>query len=183
MQHNLLINGELVAGEGEMVPVFNPANGEVILEIAEATEARSTRRLRQRIGPLSAGARRRRKLARTLLKLAEAITDHAEALAKLESLNCGKPLHCVMNDELPAVADVFRFFAGAARCLPGMAAGNIWRAHLDDSPGSGWRGGLYRTVELSVNDGGVEAGAGAGSRQLRGHQTVRDYAADGAEAG
>jgi hypothetical protein len=66
MQHNLLINGELVAGEGEMVPVFNPANGEVILEIAEATEARSTRRLRRRIGPLSAGARRRRKPAPTL---------------------------------------------------------------------------------------------------------------------
>jgi aminobutyraldehyde dehydrogenase len=35
MQHNLLINGELVAGEGEMVPVFNPANGEVILQIAK----------------------------------------------------------------------------------------------------------------------------------------------------
>jgi aminobutyraldehyde dehydrogenase len=32
-----------------------------------------------------------------------------------------------MNDEMPAVADVFRFFAGAARCLPGMAAGSIWK--------------------------------------------------------
>ncbi len=33
-----------------------------------------------------------------------------------------------MNDELPAVADVFRFFAGAVRCLPGMAAGE-YRGH------------------------------------------------------
>ena len=39
MQHNLLINGKLVAGEGEVLPVFNPANGEAIIEIAEATEA------------------------------------------------------------------------------------------------------------------------------------------------
>lgn len=39
MQHNLLINGNLVAGEGEKVPVYNPATGEVILEIAEATAA------------------------------------------------------------------------------------------------------------------------------------------------
>ncbi len=39
MQHNLLINGKLVAGEGEKVPVYNPATGEVILEIAEATAA------------------------------------------------------------------------------------------------------------------------------------------------
>lgn len=30
MQHNLLINGKLVAGEGEKVPVYNPATGEVI---------------------------------------------------------------------------------------------------------------------------------------------------------
>ncbi|MCS6067769.1 hypothetical protein LNO81_15715 [Klebsiella variicola subsp. variicola] len=34
MQHNLLINGKLVAGEGEKVPVYNPATGDVILEIA-----------------------------------------------------------------------------------------------------------------------------------------------------
>ncbi len=40
MQHNLLINGKLVAGEGEKVPVYNPATGEVIPEIAEATAAR-----------------------------------------------------------------------------------------------------------------------------------------------
>ena len=29
----------------------------------------------------------------------------------------------MLNDEPPAVADVFRFFAGASRCLTGMAAG------------------------------------------------------------
>lgn len=37
MQNNLLINGKLVAGEGETVPVFNPATGEEILSIAEAS--------------------------------------------------------------------------------------------------------------------------------------------------
>jgi aminobutyraldehyde dehydrogenase len=35
----LLINGELVTGEGEKQPVFNPATGEVLLEIAEASAA------------------------------------------------------------------------------------------------------------------------------------------------
>ena len=34
MQHNLLINGKLVAGEGEKVPVYNPATGEVILDLS-----------------------------------------------------------------------------------------------------------------------------------------------------
>lgn len=37
MQHKLLINGELVSGEGEKQPVYNPATGEVLLEIAEAS--------------------------------------------------------------------------------------------------------------------------------------------------
>ena len=39
MQKHLLINGELVAGEGEKQPVYNPATGEVLLEIAEASAA------------------------------------------------------------------------------------------------------------------------------------------------
>ena len=37
MQHKLLINGELVRGEGEKQPVYNPATGDVLLEIAEAS--------------------------------------------------------------------------------------------------------------------------------------------------
>ncbi len=39
MQTQLLINGELVNGEGEKQPVYNPATGEVLLEIAEASAA------------------------------------------------------------------------------------------------------------------------------------------------
>lgn len=39
MQTQLLINGELVAGDGEKQPVYNPATGEVLLEIAEASAA------------------------------------------------------------------------------------------------------------------------------------------------
>lgn len=35
----------------------------------------------------------------------------------------------MLNDELPAVADVFRFFAGASRCLTGMAAGEYLAGH------------------------------------------------------
>ena len=37
MQHHLLINGELVAGEGETQPVYNPATGDVLLMLAEAS--------------------------------------------------------------------------------------------------------------------------------------------------
>ena len=39
MQTKLLINGHFVAGEGEKLDILNPSTGEVIGQIAEATEA------------------------------------------------------------------------------------------------------------------------------------------------
>jgi aminobutyraldehyde dehydrogenase len=50
----------------------------------------------------------------------------------------------------------------APPALPGLAAGEYLEGHLDDPPRSGGRGGLYRAVELSADDGGLEAGPGAG---------------------
>ncbi|STV90550.1 4-aminobutyraldehyde dehydrogenase [Klebsiella michiganensis] len=130
MQNNLLINGKLVAGEGETVPVFNPATGEEILSIAEATATQVDAAVEAADRAFVSWSQTTPKFrAECLLSLADVITEHAQALAELESLNCGKPLHCVVNDELPAVADVFRFFAGAARCLPGMAAGEYLEGH------------------------------------------------------
>jgi aminobutyraldehyde dehydrogenase len=58
-----------------------------------------------------------------LLKLADRIEAEAMDFARLESTNCGKPLNAALNDEIPAVADVFRFFAGAARTMHGAVAG------------------------------------------------------------
>ena len=40
-----------------------------------------------------------------------------------------KPFNAVLLDELPAVSDVFRFFAGAVRCLQGSAAGEYVAGH------------------------------------------------------
>ena len=61
--------------------------------------------------------------ATLLLKLADRIEADGAAIAALESQNCGKPLAAVLGDEIPAIADVFRFFAGAARTMNGSAAG------------------------------------------------------------
>lgn len=130
MQHNLLINGELIAGSGEKQPVYNPATGEVLLEIAEASPeqvdaaVQAADRAFRQWGQTTPKAR-----AECLLKLADVIEQNADTFARLESLNCGKPLHCVLNDEIPAIVDVFRFFAGATRCLNGLAAGEYLEGH------------------------------------------------------
>lgn len=64
MQNQLLINGELVTGEGEKQAVYNPATGEVLLEIAEASAAqRWTLPSRLPIARSLSGGKRRPKRA------------------------------------------------------------------------------------------------------------------------
>lgn len=130
MQHLLLINGELVCGEGEKQPVYNPATGKVLLEIAEASPAQVDAAVRAADRAFSEwGQTTPKTRSERLLALADAIEQNAQVFAELESRNCGKPLHCALNDEIPAIVDVFRFFAGAARCLNGMAAGEYLEGH------------------------------------------------------
>ena len=54
-----------------------------------------------------------------LLKIADRIEADAEEFAALEALNCGKPINAVLNDEIPAIVDCYRFFAGAVRTHAG----------------------------------------------------------------
>ena len=64
-----------------------------------------------------------------LLKLADAVEQNAEQFARLESLNCGKPYARALGDEIPAIADCFRYFAGAVRCMSGPIAGEYLAGH------------------------------------------------------
>ncbi|ELY4125075.1 aminobutyraldehyde dehydrogenase [Cronobacter malonaticus] len=130
MQSQLLINGALVEGKGERLPVYNPATGEVLLEIAEASPEQVDAAVKSADAAFEQWRLTTPKeRAEALLKLAEVIEANAQTFAQLESKNCGKPLHCVAGDEIPAVADVFSFFAGAARCLNGLAAGEYLADH------------------------------------------------------
>ncbi|EOI5817873.1 aminobutyraldehyde dehydrogenase [Cronobacter malonaticus] len=134
MQSQLLINGALVEGKGERLPVYNPATGEVLLEIAEASPEQVDAAVRSADAAFEQWRLTTPKeRAEALLKLAEVIEANAQTFAEIESKNCGKPLHCVAGDEIPAVADVFRFFAGAARCLNGLAAGEYLADHTSMS--------------------------------------------------
>jgi 1-pyrroline dehydrogenase len=66
--------------------------------------------------------------AHALLKIADAIEEQAEELSRVESLNVGKPLEA-MREEIPFMVDNLRFFAGAARCLEGRAAGEYMKGY------------------------------------------------------
>ncbi|GGU98070.1 gamma-aminobutyraldehyde dehydrogenase [Streptomyces filipinensis] len=57
-----------------------------------------------------------------LLRIADSLERQADAVADAEVTDTGKPRVLFLMDELPAVVDVLRYFAGTARNLPGAAA-------------------------------------------------------------
>jgi len=120
----LLIDGELVEGCGPAEPILNPATGETLVRIAEAgveqVEAAIVAAQRAFAGWARTTPQQR---AGVLLEIADALQRQQEQLARLEALNCGKPLHLARQDDLAAAIDVFRFFAGAVRCQTGQLAG------------------------------------------------------------
>jgi aminobutyraldehyde dehydrogenase len=124
MQTKLLINGALVGGEGTVERVLDPATGKCIAEVAEASRAQLDAAVSaaEAAGPGWAQTVPKDRAA-LLLRLADRNEADAAAFAKLESDNAGKPLSAALNDEIPAIADVFRFFAGAARTQHGALAG------------------------------------------------------------
>lgn len=67
--------------------------------------------------------------AKLFAEIAVIIDDHVEELATLESLNTGKPL-LVSRDEIPLVAEVFRFMGGAARALQAPATAEYVTGHV-----------------------------------------------------
>jgi betaine-aldehyde dehydrogenase len=124
------IDGESVGATGEMMAVLNPSTGEQLWSapVSSPEEVdRAVRAARRAFGCWSQTTPADR--ARALLALAEAIEQHAEEIARLEALNAGKPLAAVAGDELPVMADNLRFFAGAARCLEGRAAGEYMQGY------------------------------------------------------
>jgi aminobutyraldehyde dehydrogenase len=127
MNTKLLIKGKFVTGKGDhKEQILDPATGKVIAEVAEASEDQIIAAVEGANAAFATWARVAPKdRATMLLKLADRVEAEAQVFADLESRNCGKPLAAVLNDEIPAIADVFRFFAGAARTQHGLAAGEF----------------------------------------------------------
>ena len=58
-----------------------------------------------------------------LLRIADAIEARADEFVKAEAQNTGKPIGLTRSEEIPPMVDQIRFFAGAARMLHGLSAG------------------------------------------------------------
>ncbi len=121
---NFIASDAVDPADGQTEPILNPATGEVIAHAPLSTAAdvdRAVQAARGAFAEWSTTTPGERALA--LLKLADTIEDHADELAELEADNAGKPIGAFREDEIPFMVDNLRFFAGAARCLEGRAAG------------------------------------------------------------
>src|SRR4051812_601251 len=105
-----LVGGEWVSAlEGGTQEVLNPATGEAIAEVPSGTAADVDRAVAAAGSALpewleTTPAER----AELLLALADAIDTRADELARVESLNVGKPL-AMARDEVPFCSDNLRF--------------------------------------------------------------------------
>ena len=130
MQTDLLINGSLMPGDGEVLSVIDPATGQEIAKVAEASPDQLAAAVRAaeeafETYALTTPAER----SALLLQIADLIEAHQDTLAELESLDVGKPWPSARDDEMPLTIDTFRFFAGAARTMTGSAAGEYLAGH------------------------------------------------------
>jgi aminobutyraldehyde dehydrogenase len=126
----LLIDGAFVAGEGDAERVLNPATGELLVALPEASADQVHKAVSAAHRAFDSWSETTpMERSRLLLRLADAIESRAEEFARLESLNCGKPYARALGDEIPAVADCYRYFAGAARCVGGTVANEYLAGH------------------------------------------------------
>jgi acyl-CoA reductase-like NAD-dependent aldehyde dehydrogenase len=121
----LLINGQWEnAIDNQTFETFNPASGEVLVQVAlagvedveRAVHAARAAFEHSEWNEMSGEAR-----GGLLWRLADLIEEHAEELAEIETLDNGKPLRVSLKGDLPAAVKHFRYYAGWAGKLEGSS--------------------------------------------------------------
>src|SRR5437867_3235383 len=129
-QRQMFVGGGWVDSTAEeRLPVVNPATGEVIAEIPRGSEEdvdRAVKAAQKAFDDVWFDTIPGERQA-MMLKMADAIDEHAEEIGRIESENVGKPFASVMRDEMPVMTDHLRFFAGAARVVEGRSVGEYFK--------------------------------------------------------
>jgi len=128
--YQMFIGGEWVnSRSGETRSITSPATGEVLAEVQEGSAddvdravAAARAAFDETWSESTPGERQA-----ALLKMADIVEEHGEEFGRLESVNVGKPFAVTMSEEIPVIADQFRFFAGGARFLEGRATGEYMK--------------------------------------------------------
>ena len=125
------VNGDYAdTASGETTSLVNPSTGE---EFARAPLSRAEDVDRAFAAASKAfkswGETTPSERSLALIRIADALEARADDLVKAESENTGKPFALTMSEEIPPMVDQIRFFAGAARLLQGLSAGEYLAGH------------------------------------------------------
>jgi aldehyde dehydrogenase (NAD+) len=119
----LLIDNQWVdSASGKTFPTIDPATGEAICQVAEADATDVDRAVRAARYAFERGPWRKTSASergRLLNRLAELIERHADELARLESLDNGKPYAVAGAADLPLTIACYRYYAGWADKVQG----------------------------------------------------------------
>ncbi|EJP76302.1 MULTISPECIES: aldehyde dehydrogenase family protein [Campylobacter] len=122
-KYGLFINGEWRdAKNGATLKTYDPANGKFLAEIADATEedvndaVKAARAAFNKFRHSTVAER-----SRLLNKIADAIEANKEHLARVETMDNGKPIRETLNVDIPFAAEHFRYFAGVIAGEEGSA--------------------------------------------------------------
>ena len=121
--------GFVDAADGRTADVINPANDQVIASVPASSGEdvdRAVDAAEKAFETWKQTTPQDRSLL--LLKIADALEAKADELGRLESANAGKPVGAAI-DEMTTSVDLFRFFAGAARVMDGLAANEFAAGH------------------------------------------------------
>jgi len=122
----LIIDGEAVeAASGATFTTVNPATEEPITTVSEAGPEDVDRAVRAARRALAGPWSRMKPIdrARALWKLGDLVLEHADELARLETLDNGKPIFESRLVDVDMVARCFHYFSGWATKLTGDTTG------------------------------------------------------------
>ncbi len=123
-KYQLYIDGEWRdSSDGSTIKTYNPANGKLLSEIADASEKDvedAVKAARKAFESWSKTTVNERSLI--LNKIADIIDENSEYLATIETMDNGKPIRETMGADIPLAADHFRYFAGVIRSEEGTAS-------------------------------------------------------------
>ena len=116
------IDGKTVEGKGGTIPVFDPATGQVLAHVPDATAAEVDAAVAAARRAFSEGPWPKMRPAdreAILMRLSQLIEKHGEELAQIETLNQGKSINISRMIEVGGGSEFVRYMAGWATKIEG----------------------------------------------------------------
>ncbi|HEY3860773.1 MAG TPA: aldehyde dehydrogenase family protein [Verrucomicrobiae bacterium] len=122
-KHNLIAGKWVPAASGKLFDVFNPADGSVIARVPDSDREDINRAVASARRAFNAQAWRHMTPSdrgKVIWRIGDAILEHADELAELESIDNGKPRAVARGADVPLAADLFHYMAGWATKIEGQ---------------------------------------------------------------